>query len=169
MKFKGTLRAPRVNLASYRAELHKRFSELIVEAAHQWLDATVVSLIPVWSGASVATFHKLARSVNFALTAGHRPIAPDRRAEGMRNSEGGLAIDRQAGTYHFEYGTTLDHLIYNELNNANVSPDATLFARLLNPGPYKFQEAGVKAFRRIAERASLPDPRRHFKTVVVKV
>ena len=46
MKFKGTLKAPRIDLNGYRAALHEQLSEAIVEAAHEWLDATVVALIP---------------------------------------------------------------------------------------------------------------------------
>ena len=113
MKFKGTLRAPRIDLTGYRAALHEEFSQAIVEAAHEWLDATVVALIPEWSGASVSTFYHLARAVGFSLTAGTAGVAPDRRSEGRRASDGGLEIDRSKGTYHFHYATTLEHLIYN--------------------------------------------------------
>lgn len=37
MKFKGTLKAPRIDLTGYRAALHERFSEAIVEAAQELL------------------------------------------------------------------------------------------------------------------------------------
>lgn len=114
MKFKGTLKAPRIDLTAYRAALHEQLSQAIIEAAHQWLDATVVALIPEWSGASVSTFYHLARAVGFSLTSGTAGVAPDRRSEGRRAVDGGLEIDRAKGTYHFHYATVLEHLIYNE-------------------------------------------------------
>lgn len=169
MKFKGTLKAPRIDLSSYRAALHEQLGEAIVEAAHEWLDATVVALIPEWSGASVSTFYHLARAVGFSLTAGTAGVAPDRRSEGRRASDGGLEIDRSKGTYHFHYATTLEHLIYNESNNANIAPDPGLFYRLKQPGPYHFQEAGAKAFRQYAQKVRLPNPRHHIKATRIKI
>ena len=167
MKFKCSLIAPRIDLAGYRAALHKQLSEAIVEAAHEWLDATVVALIPEWSGASVSTFYHLSRAVNFSLTAGTAGIAPDRRSDGRRDSDGGLDIDRAKGTYIFNYGTTLRWLIHNEYNTPDTDPN--IFFRLKNPGPYHFQEAGAKAFRQYAQKVRLPDPRRHIKANQIKV
>jgi len=169
MKFKGTLKTPRIDLTGYRAALHEQLSQAIVEAAHQWLDATVVALIPEWSGASISTFYHLARAVGFSLTAGTAGVAPDRRSEGRRAGDGGLEIDRTKGTYHFHYATVLEHLIYNEYHNANITLDPGLFYRLKQPGPYEFQEAGAKAFRQFAQHVLLPDPRRHIKPAGVKV
>ena len=167
MKFKGTLKAPRIDLSGYRAALHEQLSQAIVEAAHEWLDATVVALIPEWSGASVSTFYHLARAVSFSLTAGIAGVAPDRCSEGRRASDGGLEIDRNNGTYTFNYGTTLRWLIHNEYNTPDTDPN--VFYRLKNPGPYHFQEAGAKAFQQFAQKVRLPDPRRHIKATRIKV
>ena len=90
-------------MTGYRAALHEEFSAAIIEAAHEWLDATVIALVPVWSGASVSTFYHLARAVSFSLTAGTAEVAPHRRSKGRRASDGGLEIDRSKGTYHFHY------------------------------------------------------------------
>ena len=167
MKFKGSLKAPRIDLTGYRATLHGQLNEAIVEAAHEWLDATVVALIPEWSGASVSTFYHLARAVGFSLTAGTAGVAPDRRSEGRRAGDGGLEIDRSKGVYTFKYGTTLRWLIHNEFNTPDTDPN--VFYRLKQPGPYQFQEAGAKAFRQFAQKVRLPDPRRHIKAVRIKV
>lgn len=158
MKFRGTLIAPRINVLAWRNALDRQLSQAIEEAAHAWLNATVVSLIPAWSGASRSTFVKLAREAKFSLPIGKRSIAPDRRGKGSRQSDGGITTDKRAGQYHFFFATTLEHLIYNELNNANMTPDPTLFGRLVNPGPYHFQQAGQEAFRRFAARVRLPNP-----------
>jgi len=167
MKFKGTLKAPRIDLSGYRAALHKQLSEAIIEAAYEWLDATVIALIPQWSGASVSTFYHLARAVGFSLTAGTAGVAPDRRSEGRRASDGGLEIDRAKGTYHFHYATTLRWLIHNEFNTPDTDPN--VFYRLKTPGPYHFQEASAKAFRQYAQKVRLPDPRRHVKISQIKI
>jgi hypothetical protein len=169
VKFKGTLKTPRIDLNAYRAALHERLSKAIVEAAHEWLDATVIALVPEWSGASVSTFYHLARAVEFSLTAGTAGVAPDRRAEGRQAGDGGLEIDRAKGVYTFKYGTTLRWLIYNEFNNANVNPDPGLFYRLKQPGPYRFQEAGAKAFRQFAGKVRLPSPWKALKVQAHKV
>jgi hypothetical protein len=163
MKFKGTLRAPRIDLTGYRAALHEEFSQAIVEAAHEWLDATVVALIPVWSGASVSTFYHLARAVGFSLMAGAAGVAPDRRSEGRRAGDGGLEIDRTKGTYTFKYETTLRWLIHNEFNTPDTDPN--VFYRLKQPGPYHFQQAGAEAFRQYAQEVRLPSP---WKSLTVK-
>jgi hypothetical protein len=167
MKFEGSLKAPRIDLSGYRAALHKRLEAAIVEAAHEWLDATVVALIPEWSGASVSTFYHLARAVDFSLTAGTAGVAPDRRSEGRRASDGGLDIDRNKAAYHFHYATTLRWLIHNEFNTPDTDPN--VFYRLKQPGPYQFQEAGIKAFQQYAQKVRLPSPWKALKAKRYKV
>ena len=167
MKFKGSLKAPRIDLTGYRAALHEQLNEAIVEAAHEWLDATVVALIPEWSGASVSTFYHLARAVGFSLTAGTAGVAPDRRSEGRRASDGGLEIDRSKGSYTFKYETALRWLIHNEFNTPDSDPN--VFYRLKQPGPYHFQEAGIRAFREFAQDVRLPSPWKALKVNTYKV
>ena len=99
----------------------------------------------------------------YAQLKSHRP-------GGARQAgDGGLQIDRAKGTYRFHYATTLEHLIYNELNNANVDPDPGLLYRLKQPGPYRFQEAGAKAFRQFAGKVRLPSPWKALKVKAHKV
>ena len=155
MKFRGTLSIPSLDLSGYLARLDKVLTDAIQNAAREWLHATVVE-VPVWSGASVATFLKLAAAVAFPL--GVSPITgvKSRIPIGTANSTGSLDLDKAAGKYTFTYGTTLAHLIWNEFNNANTSPDPTLFASLHNPGPYHFQAKGKDAFDRATGGVSLP-------------
>ena len=155
MKFGGTLATPKLNLSAYFDALHRHLTDAIQNAAREWLHATVVE-VPVWSGASVATFLKLAAAVAFPLGVSPVTGAPNRVAFGQRSGTGELNLDKGAGKYTFTYGTSLAHLIYNEFNNANTSPDATLFGRLLEPGPYHFQAKGKDAFDRAASQVTLP-------------
>lgn len=167
MKFKGTLKAPRIDMNAYRAALHERLSKAIIDAAHEWLDTTVIALVPEWSGASVSTFFHLARAVDFSLTAGTAGVAPDRRDEGRRAGSGGLEIDRAKGVYTFKYGTTLRWLIHNEYYPPETDPH--VFYRLKNPGPYHFQQAGADTFRKFAQDVRLPSPFKALKVQAHKV
>lgn len=155
MKFRGTLSIPSLDVEGYLTKLDRVLTDAIQNAAREWLHATVVE-VPVWSGASVATFLKLAAAVAFPL--GVSPITgvKSRIPLGTANSTGSLDLDKSTGRYTFTYGTTLAHLIWNEFNNANASPDPTLFAYLHEPGPYNFQAKGKDAFDRANSGLKLP-------------
>jgi hypothetical protein len=166
MQFKAIFQAPRVNFSAYRQLLQEQFAEHIAEAARIWLE-TVLPEIPIWSGASIATFFELASQASFALSAGPVAGAPNRVSLGLENATGDIVADAAAGQFTFEYATTLAHLIYNEFHNANLTPDSTLFSRLLTPGPYHFQEKGRQAFEQFASGVTLPDPVFRLKTLTV--
>lgn len=155
MKFKGTLKSFRLDMRAYKLALHSHLSEQIANAAFLWLNA-VLSQIPVWSGASHATFLRLAREVGYTLAIQPRVIS--RIPYGQRQGDGEVIADPAKGQYAFRFETSLAHLIYNEFNSANVTPDPTLFAQLLRPGPYGFQQVGVKVFQEFAKTVRLPNP-----------
>jgi hypothetical protein len=168
MRFTGVYTLPRLNLNAYLRNLHDVLSEAMARAAFAWLEATA-DKIPQWSGASAATFLHLAREVSYSLPISQAGIAPNRVNLGLRHGDGSVEVDRAQGRYFFSYSTTLEHLIYNEFNNANVKPDPTLFSRLINPGPYRFQQRGKVAFLRVASSVRLPNPFLYLKTRKVKV
>lgn len=165
MKITATFRAPRVDFAQYHKALQNVLGEAITQAAFQWLGATT-AVIPVWSGASLATFMPLASAIGFSLSVS--PASRLNRVDlGLSNATGSLTTDASKGKFEFSYGTTLAHLIYNEANNANISPDPTLFSKLIDPGPYHFQEKGVAAFKQSIASVQLPDPKLKFTTIRV--
>ena len=90
MKFSGTLATPKLNLSAYMNALHQHLTDAIQNAAREWLHATVVE-VPVWSGASVATFLKLAAAVAFPLGASPIVGVMSRVALGQ-----GSSIDRKS-------------------------------------------------------------------------
>lgn len=147
MKFTAKLFAPRINVEAYRKALDRHMTETVMHGASAWLQAVLVE-IPVWSGASHATFSKLAAAIGQGFG-----IAGERSGEGLAQSTGEVQSAR--GRYVFTYSTTLPWLIWNEYHNANVDPDPTLFYRLLQPGPYNFQRKGAEAFERFAETVQL--------------
>jgi len=151
MKFTGTLRAPRIDLDKYRRLLDTKLREAIAQAIFEWLEATVLAEVPVWSGASRATFLALARNIEYDIPIS--PVAPSRLGQGMSASSGSLEADAMKGRYVFHYSTTLPWLCINEV------ADATQWGfHLKKPGPYDFQKKGAAAFRRFAENVRLPNP-----------
>jgi len=175
MKFTAQFSAPRIDVSAYRKALDKRMTAAIAQGLMAWLEA-VLAEIPVWSGASRATFVKLAQQIGYNL-----PVAPaavqaahglfssriDRTGMGMGQSDGKLTADKETGEYTFSYSTTLPWLIWNEYHNANVDPDPTLFYRLIKEGPYNFQAVGARAFLRFADTVDLPPVKPHVRAVRV--
>jgi hypothetical protein len=159
MKFTGTFEAPRLNFQRYQNALEEKLGHALGEAIRLWLGA-VTKIVPVWSGASHGTFLKLASEVGFALTPTPSGIRVRNRVNlGFNNSTGDINTDDFGkGVVTFTYATTLRHLIYNEFNNANVTPDPGLFSRLIHEGPYHFQEAGQFVFKKYAATVRLPSP-----------
>lgn len=168
MKVTATFRAPRIDLAKYKRALHDQLSLAITHAAFEWLGATT-AVIPVWSGASLATFLPLATQIGFAIAIAPVPTAPNRFSLGLSQGEGSVNMDAQQGRYTFTYSTTLSHLIWNEFNNANVFPDPGLFGTLRDPGPYHFQQKGLNAFRRFAQTVRLPGIRDSITVKTIRV
>jgi hypothetical protein len=162
MKFTGTLRAPRIDLDKYRRLLDKQLREAIAQALREWLEATVLAEVPVWSGASRATFLALARNIEYDIPI--FPEVPSRTAQGVAESSGSLEADAMKGRYVFTYQTTLPWLVVNEYF------DATQWGfHLRKPGPYDFQNQGAVAFRKFAESVRLPNPFACLKVTKTKV
>jgi hypothetical protein len=162
MKFTGTLRAARIDMQKYRAALDACLREAISQGLMEWLEATVIAEVPVWSGASRATFLALARNIEYNIPI--FPVVPSRVGQGVSQSSGTLEANAGTGRYIFSYQTTLPWLIVNEYF------DATQWGfHLKKPGPYHFQSKGEAAFRKFAERVRLPDPFTCLKTIKIKV
>ena len=168
MKIKATFQVPRFNVTTYVSALSEVLSDALAQAAFDWINAATAE-IPVWSGASHATFLRLANAIDFKLNIDEAPNAPSRIGYGQRNSDGGLDVDEARGRFFFMYETRLKHLVYNEFNNANIDPDSGLLSRLLNPGPYEFQKTAAEAFLRSVRSVILPDPSHHIKVSIVRV
>jgi hypothetical protein len=154
--FTGKLMAPAFNMAGYRNLLTREFSDHIAHAAFEWLNA-VLDRVPTWSGASRATFLRLAQEVGYSVDIS--PVVSSRIGLGQRLGDGKITVDADKGKFLFEYTTTLPWLVYNEYNDANADPDPTLFHALLDPGPYHFQLLGKMAFERYAAGVQITSPR----------
>lgn len=135
MKLTARYQVPQVS-ALFRKELDEHLKHVLVEATKAYLHATV-DTIPVYGGASRATFSPLASEVEFALLIS--PVVESTIAIG--EAMGQARFVAGPSEYSFTYMTTLPHLVTNEYY------DATKFGiHLKSPGPYQFQERGQLAF-----------------------
>lgn len=160
MRFRATFRKPRLQLAKWKRQTEARMLSALKRAATAWLKASTAP-IPTWSGASLGTFSELAAEVGFSLNI--RPTENGRRLglgpdAGAAASTGRFGGSIQRGVFTFEYTTSLEHLIFNEFNNANITIDPRVFSSLKRPGPYMFQERGRAAFLESIKTVRLPIP-----------
>jgi hypothetical protein len=166
MKFTGTLSKPHLDLTAYRKVLDKHLREALAQALMEWLEATVLAMpegLPVWSGATRATFLALARHIEYDIPIA--PMAPSREAQGESQSLGLYDPgEKTPWHYTFTYVTTLPWLLVNEYFDARQWGFP-----LKHPGPYEFQAKGQVAFRRLAESVHLPDPFEFVQSRKIKV
>jgi len=158
MKFTGALVSFDLDMKRYEQQLHEYLSEQIAYAAAVWIEA-VLAEIPVWSGASWATFLRLSREIGQTLVIS--PGKVNRISYGQRHGDGALKADRKKHEYSFEYETTLRWLVHNEYNTPDSDPN--VWGKLRKPGPYHFQQVGIKAFERVASDVELPSPWKSLK------
>ena len=142
--------APRIDLDKYRRVLDRQLREDIAQAIMQWLEATVLAEVPVWSGASRATFLALARNIEYNIPIS--PVAPSRVGRGMAESSGSLETDAMKGRYVFNYSTTLPWLCINECRGRHamgLPPQEARSLRLSEEGRDGVpQVRGERAFAR---------------------
>jgi hypothetical protein len=161
MRVKVKLQKPQIDVAAYRKEFELKAKETMSLAILSYLD-TAQNVIPVWSGASIASFKKLAGLISAPLiinpsdSVSDRPgVNARRQSEAVSRSDARTVVTSTA--YGFSFETDLPHLVYNENNNANVNPDPTLFGVLLNPGPYGFTVKAKEAVIDVLARFDPPD------------
>jgi len=158
MKVTFNFKVPALNLAGYKKVLDDHMKDVITRAAIDWLEAVALK-IPLWSGASRATFLKLAQEAGYNLNMSPQRWGHSRVGQGLSESTGHVITQADRGVYTFIYGTTLPWLVWNESHDANTDPDPTKWpgTELLQPGPYGFQEIGVASFKKFAESVRLPN------------
>ena len=163
-KIKARLTAPRINWPKYLGELQRQLMDQLTFASVEWVQAAT-DIIPIWSGASVATFIHLAYAASYQMPM-PSPVAgaPNRVAMGLAHGGGHFDANAAAGHFSFTYWTNLDHLIFNEYNNANEYG-----YKLHDPGPYDFQNKSNAAATQVLVSPTLPDVFDCITTNVLKV
>jgi len=163
MKFTGSLTWDTIDLVKYRQALKKHLTQEAKESGIVWLHAAVEKIpIPTWSGASRATFQKLAREVGTSIPIGPQRSKKDRTALGTAAGSGsGLIINEGKNFYGFMYSSSLRYLNYNEFNRAvpvaGAGPPLPLWAPIQNT-PYQFKAKGLEAWLAFAKTVDLPSP-----------
>jgi len=165
MRFKVNFHAPTLDLAAYKAELNSYMEEWLKQAGREWLNATVMTVIPTWSKASRATFQKLASELGTSIPYGPLRSQKDRESLGLSTgSQSGLELNPSGGQWHFKYHSSLRYLAYNEYNRAVFGEGGVLSrSGLRHPTPYHFQEKGLQAFEDFTRFTELPNPFRFLK------
>lgn len=159
IKFKASFQKARIDKKAWLTEMSIGMERTLEESLVAWLNAATAP-IPAWSGASLGTFSDLAARVNFVLRIAPTSLGaqvgegPD---AGRSQSTGSISVNKSQGLFQAQYSTSLEHLIFNEFNNANLGGDPNVFSRLKTPGPYGFLELGRVAFENAARRGELPN------------
>jgi hypothetical protein len=100
---------PRIDLPAVQAAVDERMKSFTLDAMAVWV-RSATTVIPVWSGASRASFLKLARQVS--LTIPIQPVAPigSRIPLGIETSTGSIIADQAAGLYGWQWSSGLDYI-----------------------------------------------------------
>jgi hypothetical protein len=165
MKFTTSFYAMNFDIAGYRKVLLQYLRSMNEKAGQAWIDTAVNQTpIPTWSGASRATFSKLAQELGTSVPIGPIKAKRDRIALGKASSSSSGVVENKArGFVGFVYETNLQYLAYNEYNLATAGPPPQPFSNNVRFTPYNFQSRAQAAWIKIASTAKLPNPWQHLK------
>ncbi len=156
-KFIGTVAEIKFDTRKFLDALDKEANAILVEGIRAWLD-TIVSIVPNWSGMSLASLQELGDKVGITVNAFPVSGAPNRVAEGR--SLGPTTIKRGPNIYSFEWRTKVLQFIINEQFDARQWG-----FRLRHPGPYNAIPQAQAAFLKTVD-ARLAVIKLPFKVLV---
>jgi hypothetical protein len=154
------------DLPKYKKVVLNALINLNERAGRAWIDAAIRQTpIPVWSGASRATFQRLAQSLGTSIPM-DPIVAPESRVSLGRASSAGSGVVKDAGKPYvgFVYSTNLRYLAYNEYNQAIKGPYPRPWSNNVRFTPYFFQQRALTDWQKVAATAKLPDIRNYIKT-----
>jgi len=162
MAFTAKFYAISIDTITYRRELLRALKELNERAGAAWIDVAVNQTpIPTWSGASRATFQKLASELGTAVPIGPIRARKSRVALGSASSTGsGVVTEKGLPYVGFVYETSLKYLRYNEYNAATAGRPPQPYSNNVRFTPYNFQSRAKAAWLGVAKTAKLPNPYR---------
>lgn len=113
VKVKVDVRYPVVDIPKAKKAINETMTKFTFDLLRKWLQE-VTDVIPVWSGASRATFLKLANQVEFQITISALIVAPigSRIPLGFQESIGVIIADArgQSGIYGWDWASSLDYI-----------------------------------------------------------
>lgn len=155
------------DLREYRRVMLNALRNLNERAGKAWIrEAADKTPIPTWSGASRATFQKLASELGTSVPIGPIRARKDRTALGRSTSATSGVEERNKGDdvyVGFVYETDLRYLAYNEYNLAVAGNPPQPFSNNVRYTPYGFQKRAEAEWQKVAKTAKLPDPYRYLK------
>ena len=168
MKFTADFTSIKLNLAAYNRALLIDLRRLNKKAGGEWIHAAVnKSPIPTWSGASRATFQRLASELGTSVPIGPIRAKKSRVSLGQATSAGSKVVEEMVGSapafVGFIYTTSLRYLGYNEYNRAVKGAPPQPFSNNVRFTPYGFQDRARQAWQVVADTAKLPDPYRYLE------
>lgn len=165
MTFKYNFYSLNLNLPAYTRALLNTLRTYNERAGQAWIDAAVNRTpIPTWSGASRATFQKLAAELGTTVPIGPIRSQRDRTSLGKSSSAGsGVIEDPRSGYVGFIYETNLQYLAYNEYNQAVAGLPPQPFSNNVRFTPYNFRSRAHAAWLGVAQTAKLPNPYQYIK------
>lgn len=165
MKFSYDLEIPRLDMVALKKAYVHVLENANEQAGRAWLEAAINKTpIPTWSGASRATFEKLADELGTSVAYGPQRSRKDRKPLGRATSAGSGVWDEDDGWYKgFTYETELRYLAYNEYNAAVKGPPPQPYSNNVRFTPYNFQDRARNAWEAEAKKVKLPDPTKYIK------
>jgi hypothetical protein len=156
------------DMKAIKRDLFHRMIFINEEAGQTWVEEAVYGTpIPIWSGASRASFARLAAKLGWYVPSGPRvKTCPFSRGHdfGMKY-DGGTEVYKNRKEWYvgFQYATKLPHLIYNESNSPNPGPYPQPWSTRVRYTPYNFEGRALKAWKKVAKKAKLPHPFKNLK------
>lgn len=106
MPLKATVKYPRIDIKRSVEEIHGVMVDAVIEAAKTFVIHST-DLVPVYSGASKASFLRLAALTRTQLII--NPVAPSRIPLGVATSTGELLVEK-GKSYGFEWSSDLVYI-----------------------------------------------------------
>lgn len=164
MRLEADLKIMIFDHAGYDRVLLNALRNLNERAGKAWIKAAVDGApIPTWSGASRATFQKLASELGTSVPIGPIRARKNRVALGRATSAGSGVVE-EPGFVGFKYETDLRYLRYNEYNRAVAGLPPQPYSDNVKFTPYNFQSRAQAAWLAEAKKAKLPNPYRYLRT-----
>lgn len=106
MPLKAKVRFPKISIAKTQARIHEAMVQAVTDACKTWVIATT-DAVPVLTGASKASFLRLAFAARVTLTI--NPRVTSRIPLGIATSTGQLIVQK-GSRYGFEWTSGLDYI-----------------------------------------------------------
>jgi len=127
MKVTFNFKVPALNLAGYKKALDDHMKEVVTQAAVDWLEAVALK-IPLWSGASRATFLKLAQEAGYNLNMSGQRWAHSRVGQGVSESTGHVITQA-------DRGVTRSFMVRRCLGSSGMNPMMPTLTPIQQSGP----------------------------------